>query len=143
MNDGGPGFGRGRGNCNGGSSRHCSWSTFTGTWGPDWLVSWSGFGGDDNDCSSTLTGSTLATATSPASASAAVTGATRSPSVGATVVTTVNGQTLTGTIFSAQRASTATGTVRAVGLGGQPGRNEKAGAFAAMVFAFIATVCML
>jgi hypothetical protein len=94
----------------------------------------------DDDCS-TLTGSTLSTATSPASASATVTG-TAIPSLGATVITTVNGQTLTGTIFSAQGATTATGTAAAAG-NGQPGRNEKVGAFGAMVFALVATICML
>lgn len=141
--DGAPGFGRGKGHCNGWGGR-CSWTTFTGSWGPGWLVSWSGFGGD-GDCSATA-GSSLSTATTPSSASATVTGGA-SPSLGATVITTVNGQTLTGTIFSAQGAavSAATGTAGVVAQknGGQASRNEKVGAFGAMVFALVATICML
>jgi hypothetical protein len=105
------------------------------------MVSWSGFGGDDDDCS-TLTGSTLATAISPASASATVTGVVR-PSLGATVVTTVNGQALTGTIFSAQGASTTGGTAGAALPTGQSSRNKTLGAFGAMVFAVMVAVCML
>ena len=139
--DGSRGIGRGgigKGRCNGWAGR-CSWTTFTGNWGPSWLVSWSGFHGGDDDCSTT-TDSSLTAATSPSRVSATIT-ASPSPSLGATVTTTVNGQTLTGTIFSAQAATT--GTAAVAQQTGQASRYQPFGALGAMVFWLGAAICML
>lgn len=142
--DGSRGIGRGgigKGHCNGWAGR-CSWTTFTGNWGPSWLVSWSGFPGDD-DCSTT-TDSSLTAATSPSGVSATIT-TSRSLSLGATVTTTVNGQTLTGTIFSAQAnaASATTGTAAVAQQTGQASTHQPFGALGAMVIWLVAAICML
>ncbi len=134
---------KGRGaSCNGnGRVGRCSWTTFTGNWGPSWLVSWSGFGGDDN-CSTT-TGSSLTAATSPSRVSATTT-ASPSLSLGATVITTINGQTLTGTIFSApaNMISGTTGTAASAQQTGKAGRQQPFGAFSALVLSLVAAVSM-
>lgn len=143
LDDGSPGIGRGgkgRGGCNGWAGR-CSWTTFTGNWGPSWLVSWSGFGGNDN-CSTT-TDSSLTSATSPSRVSA-ITTASLSPSLGATVTTTINGQTLTGTIFSAGAnvVSGTSGTAAGAQQTGQAGRHQPFDAFGALVFSLMVAISM-
>ncbi|KAF7514258.1 hypothetical protein GJ744_000028 [Endocarpon pusillum] len=140
--DGTRGFGRGGFGREGFGEGDCPWTTFTGNWGPSWLVSWSGFHGDDN-CS-TITDSSLTGATSPSSVSATIT-TSRSLSLGATVTTTVNGQTLTGTIFSAQANadSATTGTAAVAQATGQASRHQPFGAFGAMVIWLVAAICML